>query len=171
MAVRASFVVVGALVVAACDGGSGTDDTGFSPFPCATPEVGLEVAPPDGGYGDLSLGGDLWVGLPPQGGAPYTPLRLRVSGPGAFYDGVNVDIDVTEEGTLLAETSLPMRLVCANVGENAGHWVGAEVHLRWFGLALDELAARNVRVTVSVSADSEPSVVATSEGDVITVID
>ncbi|MEN0061455.1 MAG: hypothetical protein AAGA48_04845 [Myxococcota bacterium] len=154
------------LVVACSDG-----EPPVSPHPCASDETSLEVAPPDGEYGDLARGGAFAAGIPPQGGAPYSPLRLRVTGPGELFDGIDVDIAVFEDGALLTETQLPMRLTCANVGDNAGRWVGAEVHLRYFGLELEELDGRDVTVEVTVTAQTAPDLVLTDAGDVTLVVD
>ena len=104
---------------------TGCEPSGAGPtipsHPCASEVVRLDVAPPDGDFGDLADGGALWCGDPPQGGAPYTPFRIRVAGPEALEDGVLVEMTAValEDGAELAVTELTMGLTCANVGESA----------------------------------------------------
>jgi len=160
-------MILGAVVLGLLGCEASTD--GVSPHPCAAPELALEVAPPDGDYGDLADGGELWAGIPPQGGAPYSPFRVRLEGPDALYDGIDVRVRVAEGDVVVADDTIPMRLVCANVGENAGRWVGAEVHLIYTGWALDELPGRDVDVEVTV-AGSEGLVV-TERGTATLVVD
>ena len=143
--------MLAAVAAAGCATGPGPE----LPRPGACGEGGpprLEVAPPDGDYGDLVDGASLWCGNPPQGGAPYTPFRLRIAGPDALGDGVWVEMSAvdTADGTELAYTELTMGLTCANVGDNAGSWVGSEAHMRYFGFALEDLPGREAEVTIAV---------------------
>lgn len=143
------LVPVGFLLSGACAPPPEVPEVG----PCDARHAALEVAPPDGDYGDLVDGADLWCGDPPQGGAPYTPFRLRVAGPEALADGVYVEMTAVDaaDGAELAYTDLTMGLTCANVGESAGTWVGGEAHMRYFGYALNDLPGRTAEVTVRVS--------------------
>ncbi|MEQ1565106.1 MAG: hypothetical protein ABMA64_05670 [Myxococcota bacterium] len=129
------------------------------PGPCESDRSALDVAPPDGAFGDLGDGDTLWCGNPPQGGAPYTPFRLRVRGPEAWEDGAEVLMTAADaDGTELGWTQLTLGLTCANVGESAGSWVGSEAHLRYSGWGLDELDGMAATVTLSATALADPSV-------------
>ncbi|MEM6926686.1 MAG: hypothetical protein AAF602_07155 [Myxococcota bacterium] len=163
---RHGLAMYGLIALIGCDPGDP-----ISAHPCATDEMGVEVAPPDGDYGDLEAGGAFWVGIPPQGGAPYTPFRVRISGPDAMFDGVDVEVRVTEGDALVAENVVPKGLTCANVGENAGRWVGSEVHLRYYGLELAELDGRDVEVEVTIVGGETGELVATERGRVTLVVD
>lgn len=141
--------------------------------PCDQPGAHLDLAPPGGDFGDLSDGSELWCGNPPQGGAPYTPFRLRFAGPEAFEDGVMlemraVDVDSGEE---LALTTLTMGVTCANVGESEGFWVGSEAHMRYEGWSLDELAGRGAELAVTARAIDDPTLAAESSVEVELVLE
>lgn len=123
--------------------------------PCASAEVALEVAPPDGDYGELQDGDDLWCGNPPQGGAPYTPFRMRLHGPDALADGVVIEMVALdpEDGTELGRIDVALGLTCANVGDSAGWWVaGGEAHLRYYGFLLEELDGVEAEIAVRASS-------------------
>lgn len=131
------------------------------PPPCAAEEAALELAPPFGAFGELEDGGELWCGDPPQGGAPYSPFRVRIEGPEALADGVSLQMTATdaEDGGVLGSTGLVLGLVCANAGESAGTWVGGEAHLRYEGSALEDLDGRAVDLVVTAtSLGAEPVV-------------
>ena len=121
---------------------------------CATPDEppctvdgppGLELAPADVDFGAFTEGDPLYYGVPPQGGALYSPFHVRVTGIASLDMGANVSmigVDPTD-GTLIAETDYALRFVCANVGESAGQWLGTDLHLRfgeWTMETLDGLA-------------------------------
>ncbi len=152
--------------------GCAEDDSLIPAHPCASDTVGLEVAPPEGDFGDLAEGGLFWVGDPPQGGAPFSPFRIRVSGPDAMFDGVDVNVRVVgTDGTLITEDSVEKGLTCANVGENAGLWVGSEVHLRYYGFVKEELHGLDVEVEVEVIGGEDDELVAVERGAVTLSID
>jgi hypothetical protein len=135
------------------------------------PVATLEVAPPGGGFGDLQDGAVVWCGIPPQGGAPYTPLMFRLWGPEVLGEGIVLDMWARDlDGTELGYTSLTMGLVQANVGENAGAFVGAEAHLRYEGAGLEELAEREVILSLQASALEDPSVVGAHSAQVTLVL-
>ena len=145
------------LGLVACDGGV----VEVPPHPCDAEELLLDVAPPRDAFGALEETAELWCGIPPQGGAPYTPLRLRVQGPLALFEGVNIALSATdaESGEELAYTALQARMTCANVGESAGFWVGSEVHMRYPGFALQDLGGRGAELRVSVTSLNESVVI------------
>ena len=143
-------VVFGLLGLAACE----PEPELPPPLPghlCASEEQAIELAPPEGSFGDLVDGSDLWCGNPPQGGAPYTPFRVRFVGPEEYEDGVLIDLSAVdnETGETLASTEVALGLVCANVGESANKWVGAEAHMRYDGWPLPELEGRDAHLTVA----------------------
>jgi hypothetical protein len=145
---------VGLLVgVAACDPASELPP----PLPdhlCATEEQVVDLAPPEGDYGDLASGSDLWCGNPPQGGAPYSPFRVRLQGPEAYSDGIIVELTAVDADTdeLLADTEVAIQPICANVGESAKWWVGSEAHMRYDGWSLPDLDGRDAVFSVVVNA-------------------
>jgi len=121
--------------------------------PCE--EVGdpdLDVAPADVQFGAFVDGDPLPVGNPPQGGAPYTPLHVRVDGLVSLQEGVNIDLSGVDpdDGSDLGELSTPSGLVCANVGDSAGRWIVADLHFRYFGWALADLPGRVAEISVLV---------------------
>ena len=131
------------------------------PHPCESEAVSFDVAQPREAFGSLQDGGALWYGTPPQGGAPFTPLRLRIRGPASLADGMRISMMthdmVTDEE--LSFTELDTRMTCANVGDSAGYWVGSEVHMRYAGWSLDDLEGRQAAFTVQVtSLDEEVTV-------------
>lgn len=136
--------------------------------PCASDVDRLDVAPPNGEFGELVSGGTLWCGNPPQGGAPYSPFRLRILGDVAYGDGVFVEMTAADsaDGSELAYTSLNLGVACANVGESAGMWVGSEAHMRYDGFALDALDGREAEVTIRATAVSDPDVTVAYTADV-----
>lgn len=98
----------------------------------------------------------LSYGIPPQGGAPYTPLRARVDGldvQGQYVHFQMTAVDPTD-GTDLGGVDYDVRLVCANVGESAGTWVLSDLHFRYFDWSMDELEGRSAEITV-VATDAD----------------
>lgn len=120
--------------------------------PCDSSALVLQAAPARGAFGDLT-DGRLWCGIPPQGGAPYSPLRIRLLGGSDWSAGAHLELIASDldDGSELAYTELDMGLVCANVGDNEGFWVGSEAHMRYDGLGLDDLDGRLARLTVRAS--------------------
>jgi hypothetical protein len=141
--------------------------------PCSQDQGAIDVAPPHGDFGELVDGGTLWCGNPPQGGAPYSPFRLRIQGAEGFEDGVLVEMTAADlaDGSELAFTSLTMGLTCANVGESAGMWVGSEAHMRYNGYGLDELDGRSAEITFRATAQADPELWVETVVDVELVLD
>lgn len=125
--------------------------------PChAEADWTVEITPAREPFGSMTEGGPLWCGIPPQGGAPYTPVRARVRGPDSLRDGMQLYVVATdaETGEELSVTDLPStRMTCANVGESAGYWVGSELHLRFPERTLQDLSEREVDLTLEVSTE------------------
>jgi len=152
---------VGVLLIAV--GCAGTDpstvptaDTGVTyDVPCAVrgePTLDVAHAVDPWGLDDAEIG----CGIPPQGGAPYARFRLRI-GDLALDDGATVTVTVTDldTGEALGGTELVMGFVCSNVGDDADHWVGSEVHARFDGYSVEELLGRHVQVVASVATDDD----------------
>jgi hypothetical protein len=141
--------------------------------PCEQGEAVVEATPARGAWGDLHDGGTLWCGNPPQGGAPYSPFRVRMTGPEAVGEGIELELVAVEEGTgvELAYTALTMGLTCANVGENVGYWVGSEAHMRYTGFGLEELEGRQAELQIRATAISDPSIEAETRVQVELVLD
>ncbi|MEZ4235332.1 MAG: hypothetical protein R3F59_04065 [Myxococcota bacterium] len=160
-------------LMAACAPPPETTTTDPFEHPCATDAGRLDLAPPGGDFGDITPDGPLWCGNPPQGGAPYTPFRVRVRGPEAFKEGVALEMVASDvqTGEELAYTELTLGLTCANVGESAGFWVGSEAHMRYDGWGLDELDGRTAAITVTGTAISDASVEVVAEHEVVLVLE
>ncbi|MEQ1569334.1 MAG: hypothetical protein ABMA64_27100 [Myxococcota bacterium] len=133
--------------------------------PGAPPEPWLELAPPGGAFGDLVDGSSLWCGIPPQGGAPYSPIGVRARGPDVLGEGVAIEAIGADpdSGEPLVYVALALAWVQANVGDAAGAWVGPEVHLRYDGQSLDDLAGRELFLVVRATALADPAVVTSFE--------
>jgi len=116
--------------------------------PSPTPQ--LEISQ-QGSYG-LVDGDPLWFGLPPQGGVPYAPFRLRIDGLNRADLGTSVWITATDVETeeRLGDIELVHRFVCANVGEDEGQHVAGEIHLRFWDYRLKELDGRTAEVVAKV---------------------
>jgi hypothetical protein len=150
------------LLVLACAGPAPVEQT-----PCEElGSPGLELAPSDLDFGDFEDGDPLMYGTPPQGGAPYSPFKARASGIDGLDETTNVNIHAVDldDGTMLGDISYDVRFVCANVGDAAGSWVGSDLHLRFNGWALEDLAGRSAEVTMTVTAQSGDEVDAALEG-------
>jgi hypothetical protein len=151
-----------ALVLAACHPPEGP--------PCASEgDPTLEVTPSEVAFGEHRDGDPLRYGPPPQGGAPYAAIDLRVSGLEGMAEGVlialsGVDLDSGEE---LGALQYPTRLVCANVGDSAGTWLANDVHHRFYGWELEELAGRPLLLEVSVSDMEDNAVEASLDATLI----
>lgn len=122
--------------------------------PCDAVETEVDIAPPRALFDDFGDGSELWGGTPPQGGAPYTPIRARVRGPMVLLDGMDMVVTVTDSSSaeLLSHTELQTRMTCANVGESAGFWVGSEIHVRYPGWSTEQLTDREALMSVRVSS-------------------
>lgn len=135
--------------------------------PCETVgDPDLEVAPSDLDFGAFTDGDPLYYGTPPQGGAPYSPFHARATGLAGLDDGAVVDLSAVDrdDGAALGAITYDVRFVCANVGASAGTWVGSDLHLRFEGWALEDLAGRRAELTVEVSDLAGTSVAATLDG-------
>jgi hypothetical protein len=165
--------LLGLVGLVGCEGPGPTTDDGLPPGPCESDRTRVEVAPPNGDFGDLDQGGALWCGNPPQGGAPYSPFRVRIEGPEAYEDGVTVVMDAVDadDGTALGHTEVALGLACANVGESAGKWVGSEAHLRYDGWNLDELDGRSATLTFRAEAMGDADVVAKRTFEVVLTLE
>lgn len=159
------------LLLAACATGPEPEPPPL--HPCEQQAREVQATPARGAWGDLHDGGTLWCGNPPQGGAPYSPFRVRMKGPEVVGDGVTLEMLAIEQGTgvELAYTQLTMGLTCANVGENEGWWVGSEAHMRYTGFSLDELGGRLAELVIRAVALADPSVEAEMTVDIELVLD
>lgn len=124
------------------------------PHPCHSDATAVDVTPAREPFGAMGDGTELWSGIPPQGGAPYTPLRTRVLGPEVLFDGMVLELVVEDDrtGEELSYSESQTRMTCANVGESAGYWVGSEIHLRYPGYSLEALEGRDATLTVRVTS-------------------
>lgn len=145
---------VGLLILGGCVGGDATDpiDTDVGELCGALDEPWLEFAQEVGAYGELTDGDDVHYGHPPQGGAPYAPFRLRVRGlftgePASLVTVSGADPGSGEE---MGAVEVRQMFICSNTGDNLNYHVSAEVHMRFFGLSLDELEDRPIDLTLRV---------------------
>ncbi|MSQ04034.1 MAG: hypothetical protein EXR71_19465 [Myxococcales bacterium] len=116
-------------------------------------EVAATVAPAGVSYDAVADGDALGYGTPPQGGSPYSPFHVRTTGLAALGEGASVRLVAQDlDGdVVLGDTTYELRLVCANVGDDAGSWVGSDLHQRFDGYDLDGLEGREVRITATVA--------------------
>lgn len=137
------------------------------PIPCeATGALFAELAPADVDYADFVTGDPLRYGRPPQGGSPYSPYRVRSSGLADLGEGAAVRLQAhdLDADVPLGDTTYELQLLCANVGDNAGLWVGSDLHQRFDGFELDDLEGRRTRITATVTDLDGLSVSASIEG-------
>ena len=105
-------------------------------------------------YGDI--GETIYCGIPPQGGAPYSPFGVRLRGLDLDADDGTVTVAMratdVDTGELVGTADYTERFLCSNVGDNEGYWVGAELHLRYFGYELTDLDTRVIRLEVEATS-------------------
>lgn len=116
-------------------------------------ELAAAVAPAGVDYDEVTEGDAILYGTPPQGGSPYSPFHVRTTGLADLGDGATVRLiaEDIDGDVLLGDTTYELRLVCANVGDDAGSWVGSDLHQRFDGYDLDGLDGREVRITATVA--------------------
>ena len=119
---------------------------------CEDGPLRLELAQRDGF--PIAPQAPIQYGHPPQGGVPYAPYEVRFRGVSGADEGVTVQIEVTEVSTreLLGDVRLSQRFLCSNIGADEGHWVGGEVHVRFWQYDLDSLLGREAEVEAIVFA-------------------
>lgn len=135
--------------------------------PCeVSGEPALEVAPADVDFGAFVEGDPLYYGVPPQGGALYSPFHARVNGVSDLDEGAVIRLTGTDpaDDTVIAETEYELRLVCANVGDSAGQWLGTDLHLRFGEWTMEELAGRAMALTLEINNLDGAGVTAALEG-------
>ncbi|NCG18873.1 MAG: hypothetical protein GWP91_07670 [Rhodobacterales bacterium] len=127
------------------------------------PDPGLEdcdTAPSEGPSMDVShfstyqlAPTTVYCGIPPQGGAPYAPFGVRTRGISRDPEGLLIDLTAhhTTSGDLLGEASYTQRMICGNVGESAGFWVGSELHMRFYDYDIETLHGSEVEINITVS--------------------
>jgi len=112
----------------------------------------LDVVPyalPDGCPAD-----GLPVGTPPQGGAPYLPLRMRLHAD-LSDDVVRVQADgeARAAGQVVGEESVQVAALCANAGTDVGWYLLGELHLRFSGAEQATLEGLDLDVSLDVVWD------------------
>jgi len=128
---------------------------------CEQGEKLSEFALGDGHYGATLEGADIDCGIPPQGGAPYTPYQLRIGGLDQDSEGLTVRMESVDihTGEALGEIEYVQRFICSNVGESEGYLVTSELHMRYPGYTLEELDGRETEVTLEATNADGDSVV------------
>jgi hypothetical protein len=135
------------LACAAVPDGGGEDTAPPAAPDCfAEGDPRMEVALESGGFEEVSEGMIAPVSIPPQGGAPYTPWQVRVTGDGALNLGVRM---VATAGDL-GDVVLDLTPICANVEPNDGWWMLTGVHVRYWDYTVEELVGRTVDVHFSL---------------------
>lgn len=94
------------------------------------------------------------VGTPPQGGAPFLPLRLRLHAD-LGEDVLRIDAEgtATRGGDVLGEEQISVAALCANTGSDEGWFLLGELHLRFSGLDQDTLDGVPLEVGITVRWD------------------
>ncbi len=108
------------------------------------PEILVDIALESGGFGELADGVTLPVSIPPQGGAPYTPFAIRVTGTGDIHLGQRVIATASEDGVEIGSADVVARPICSNVAPNAGWWLTFGIHIRYWDDTVNTLAGRVV---------------------------
>ncbi len=123
------------------------------------PEILVDIALESGGFGELADGVTLPVSIPPQGGAPYTPFAIRVTGTGDIHLGQRVIATATEDGVEIGSADIVARPICSNVAPNAGWWLTYGIHIRYWDDTVNTLAGRTVDFAFAVSDVGEGEIV------------
>lgn len=145
-----------ALAVGCAPTDPGTD-TGGGDTALPAPDCFAEGAPrlgialESGSFDEVSDGMNVPVSIPPQGGAPYTPWMVRVTGDGALNLGIRMVATATDaDGTFLGDATLDVQPICANVEPNDGWWMITGLHVRYWDYAVADLVGRSVDVHFSL---------------------
>jgi hypothetical protein len=154
--------LVGAPLLAAC--------APEPPPPCAWSdapalEVGRDVAvatlPPEGSTAPIDYGN------PPQGGAPYAPLQVRLRAEIdelPFRGELHATVRDAVDGEEIGSAAQAQAFVCSNTGPHEGWLYGGELHLRFWDRSLEELSGRAVAVRVELALPDGDEVVARGGG-------
>jgi hypothetical protein len=148
---------VALFLLAACSQGVPVD-----PPTCDAGTIALDARVDAEGVG-LPDAEEAHVGIPPQGGAPYTAFGIVVSGELGADTVLQVTGDVRDAGgTILGTVEQNTSVICANAGPWAGRWYGGEAHIRYWGLGLQALDGLAVTARLTVGRQGVP--LATTEG-------
>lgn len=148
-------------LLAGCAGSGGA--------PCApSGDPAIFAGSAEAGPDAFADGDPFLVAIPPQGGAPFTPLEVRIEGLAAPQEGLGVEVfgEDRDSGEDLGTLELGQRFLCANVGDNAGRWVAPELHFRYPGWELDQLYDRAATFLIVVT-DAEGTEVQTERWGVL----
>lgn len=144
------------LLFTACTGGTETPDT------CEQSDAPmLDVA--QGGGWNLPEG-EVEMGIPPQGGAPYAPFEIRLVGVRAA-DAYRVEMEATVDGEVYVTPPYQERFVCRNVGEEAGTRYTPDLHMRFFGSEPPDLEGKEVTLSFAAFIGGVDDPVATRDVD------
>ena len=115
----------------------------------------------DGDYRHVEDGADIECGIPPQGGAPYTPFQIRIAGLDQNKEGLTVSMESIdmETGELLGTSNYVQYFICSYAGENKGFYVTSEFHMRYPDRSLDDLDGREAEVVIEATNSDGESVI------------
>lgn len=146
-----------ALVACACAGEP------VVPLGCDDGPADLEIRVHDGEFGSDNAA--LPYGRPPQGGAAYTPIALRMRG---LVPELELEATVTDEGgEPIGVADVRQRLICSNTGEQSGWYVGAEVHLRYLDQPYEALEGQQATLEVWLTDPEGQQVSAAVSGELV----
>lgn len=157
----------------ACTDGGPPGDGPDPTDPCAhTGAAALELGQRLSTEGVATDGGDVGYGQPPQGGAPFTPYEIRLKadlGEAELPLRMNAWGEAHERGTgeLLGDVEQPSAFFCSNTGVHEGWLYGGEVHVRFWGWALEDLEGKDVDITVGVDLPDGTQVLAETSGPLV----
>lgn len=126
------------ILLAACT--DGTEPSGTCP---ASDTPTLDVA--QGGAWNLPEG-EVQMGTPPQGGAPYAPFEIRLVGADSS-DAYRIEMEATVGEEVYTTPPYVERFVCRNVGEESGTRYTPDLHMRFFGAEPPDLDGRPVELS------------------------
>jgi hypothetical protein len=117
--------------------------------------------------GQMVDGDAISVGIPPQGGAPYAPFQVRtqmwLSDPSARVPATATATEIST-GEVIGSVEQTQAFFCSNTGVHDGWLYGGEIHVRFWGITLDNLEGREVEVVIEITPEGEDPITAQASG-------
>jgi hypothetical protein len=144
----------------ACGSPTPVDPTDTDIPGCFDGSGGIKLSQDPAHIDDQLVDDALLFGTPPQGGAPYAPLYVRMQGLSAAQ---SVHFEITcsdlDDAEVLGISTYDQPMLCANAGPYARWVVGPSLHLR-FGTAdapisLESLDGRRAELSLSATVDDQ----------------
>ncbi len=101
--------------------------------------------------------GEVDMGIPPQGGAPYAPFEVRLIDV-EIADMYRITMEAEVDGETYVTPPYIERFVCRNVGEEAGTRYTPDLHMRFFGTDPPSLDGKRATLRFEAWVDTEAPV-------------